>query len=412
MSREDTRRASTKHHPVPAPAAPAVGCAAPSHRRTLPPCPRARPLAAVLAALPSRLMISLLYNALLLVAVALVVLRARRLRAVPWGSLLALATAALFLAAILGEDPFGVLRLLAYAVFAQAPLAAIALALVLRKDAPKTAALSAVLGLILLGIAADAFLIEPRMLEISRVSLTTTKLTRPVRIAVVADLQMDSFGDHEREALAAVLRERPDLILMPGDYIQADDHAAYEAARGALAAYLRAIDFRAPLGVYAVEGNVDGPAWTEIFAGLPITVFPATNTVVHDDIAVTGLTLGDSFDRGILVPAAPRFHIAVGHAPDFSLGRVEADLLVAGHTHGGQVRLPFVGPLITLSAVPRSHAAGTTHLAGGRTLVVSRGIGMERHNAPRLRFLCRPEIVIIDVAPTSAPPARGAETTQ
>lgn len=74
-------------------------------------------------------------------------------------------------------------------------------------------------------------------------------------------------------------------------------------------------------------------------------------------------------------------------------------MLVAGHTHGGQVRLPGIGPLITLSAVPRSRAAGVIHPASGATRVVSRGLGMERGPAPRLRFLCRPEIVVIDVVP-------------
>ncbi len=82
------------------------------------------------------------------------------------------------------------------------------------------------------------------------------------------------------------------------------------------------------------------------------------------------------------------------------LGPVEADLLIAGHTHGGQVRLPLIGPLLNLSRVPRGWIAGATTLAPGRTLIVSRGIGMERANAPRLRFLCRPELVVIDLVPS------------
>jgi len=54
---------------------------------------------------------------------------------------------------------------------------------------------------------------------------------------------------------------------------------------------------------------------------------------------------------------------------------------------------------MTRSGVPRSWAAGVTQLGPGKTLIVSRGIGMERADAPRIRFLCRPEIVIVDVMP-------------
>jgi len=63
------------------------------------------------------------------------------------------------------------------------------------------------------------------------------------------------------------------------------------------------------------------------------------------------------------------------------------------------VQLPFIGPLMTLTAVPRAWASGVTTIAPGKTLVVSRGIGMERGHAPRLRFLCRPEVVVIDLLP-------------
>jgi predicted MPP superfamily phosphohydrolase len=64
--------------------------------------------------------------------------------------------------------------------------------------------------------------------------------------------------------------------------------------------------------------------------------------------------------------------------------------------------LPGIGPIITLSAVPRKWATGMTDLGNEKKLIVSRGIGMERAGAPRVRFLCRPELVIIDVAPAIA----------
>ena len=135
----------------------------------------------------------------------------------------------------------------------------------------------------------------------------------------------------------------------------------------------------------------------------PVSTSPATKTTQsyqQGDLCVTALSLTDSFDTKLRVPRTDAFQIVLGHAPNFALGDVDADLLIAGHTHGGQVRLPWIGPLVTLSAVPRAWAAGATQLSGGRTLVVSRGVGMERVTAPRLRFLCRPQLVVIDVVPT------------
>ena len=80
-------------------------------------------------------------------------------------------------------------------------------------------------------------------------------------------------------------------------------------------------------------------------------------------------------------------------------GEIDADLLLAGHTHGGQVQLPGIGPLLTLYGVPRDWASGLTEIHPGQYLLVSRGIGLERGNAPRLRFLCRPELIVIYLEP-------------
>ncbi len=116
---------------------------------------------------------------------------------------------------------------------------------------------------------------------------------------------------------------------------------------------------------------------------------------------LTCLSCGDSFNRRLRArrPDPGRFHLVLGHSPDFSLGKVDADLLLAGHVHGGQVRLPLVGPLVTSSRVPRSMVTGLAELPSGGKLYVSRGVGMERGSAPRLRFLCRPELLVIDLVP-------------
>jgi len=164
-------------------------------------------------------------------------------------------------------------------------------------------------------------------------------------------------------------------------------------------ALVRAADLDAQLGNFAVQGNVDPRGWERLFDGTGVTT-TSTSTAWDDGILrVTALSLGDSFDPTLVVAPAEPFHIVFGHSPDFALGDVQADLLIAGHTHGGQVRIPGIGPLLTLSRLPKAWTSGLTALDGGRTLIVSRGIGMERADAPRLRFFCRPQLVFVQVAP-------------
>ncbi|MEJ2705392.1 MAG: hypothetical protein P8Z79_23375, partial [Sedimentisphaerales bacterium] len=74
------------------------------------------------------------------------------------------------------------------------------------------------------------------------------------------------------------------------------------------------------------------------------------------------------------------------------------DLYLAGHTHGGQVALPFYGALVTLSEYGKEYESGK-YQVGTTTLYVNRGIGMEGGPVPRVRFWARPEITVFEVMP-------------
>ena len=350
---------------------------------------------------------TLLYNfVILIVDLAAIWLVRRRLGLVAWCATMGCAAAVTFLvAAFLGgcfENHFGFLRLWSYGVFLHGPLLLAATAVIWRRSRPRLAVTAALGVPLLLAVAADAFLIEPHWLEVTHYEIASPKIHRSLRIVVVADLQTDCIGPYEESVLRQTMEAKPDLIFLAGDYLQTS-WQEYETIRQQFRSLLEKLHFAAPLGVFAVQGNIDGPRWSDIFEGFDVvTVGNGTRSFNRGGLRVTCLDRGDSFypTREIKNHDPNQFHLVLGHSPNFVLGKIEADLLVAGHTHGGQVRLPGIGPMITHARIPHSWAAGMTDLSNGRKLFVSRGIGMERDYAPRMRFLCRPELAVIDLVPS------------
>jgi hypothetical protein len=112
-------------------------------------------------------------------------------------------------------------------------------------------------------------------------------------------------------------------------------------------------------------------------------------------------TAMETVDTLASTPEDGTIRILVAHRPDVVLDLPESsrvDLTVAGHTHGGQVVLPGIGPLITMSEIPREVARGGLHELAGNSLYVSTGVGVERGQAPLVRFLSRPSVGVIDLA--------------
>jgi predicted MPP superfamily phosphohydrolase len=351
---------------------------------------------------PRLVITTALYNGAMTVVTATALWSARRdgrLRGCLFG-VSAVVAAAVLLAVGMADDHFRAMRLICYGLFGHLAITCAGCTFVLRRCRPRLAAVFAA-GLVLIeAIAFDGFWIEPHWLDVSRIQIVSDKLSRPLKIALLADLQTDEIGEYERSVIEQVTEERPDLILLAGDYIQEGNNDRRQALLFEWRELLKLSGFSARLGAYAVRGNVDGDDWVDGFRGTNVTVVSRSQSFTAGEALVTCLSMRDSFSTSLTVPADERFQIVLGHCPNFALGDVPADLLVAGHCHGGQVCLPGIGPVITHSRVPRSWASGLTRLAGGSTLVVSRGVGMERGAAPRLRFLCRPELVFIELLPS------------
>jgi predicted MPP superfamily phosphohydrolase len=109
-------------------------------------------------------------------------------------------------------------------------------------------------------------------------------------------------------------------------------------------------------------------------------------------------------DRAALAALGPApgdgLRLLIAHSPDIAPEAAAAgfDLMLCGHTHGGQIVLPLIGPLFSGSAYGRRFIRGRYRL-GRMTLYVTRGLGMEGWGAPRARLLCPPEITVWTILP-------------
>lgn len=206
-----------------------------------------------------------------------------------------------------------------------------------------------VLLLIPAPLAAYASWIEPRLLVLESATLPNADVFEPagLRIVVIADLQTDRIGTYERDCFQRINELKPDLVLMTGDYLQVGGDAYHRAAE-ALRPLLRDID--APLGTYAVCGDVEHPRWArQLFADTGVQLMENdVLTIQHagKQIAIGGLELRcDSRDAkaGIdrLARTAADYRILIAHRPDVIFVTRDSDnidLIVAGHTHGGRSR--------------------------------------------------------------------------
>jgi len=242
--------------------------------------------------------------------------------------------------------------------------------------------------------------IEPRWIDVHKMTLYTTQLhDAGFRIVQITDLHCDRTARNEERTAAIINGLKPDVIVATGDYLN--------SPRGLPRLHRMLTRLEAPLGKFAVTGNFEVHYWQQlgVLDGTGFRMLDRETVVVTrgaDAIAITGMGFVPSD-----APIAPvegfsddRFDVFLFHTPNLveDLRGRGIDLYLCGHTHGGQVRLPLYGALVTLSRFGKKYESGR-YQVGDTTLYVNRGLGMEPRPAPQIRFLARPEIAVFDILP-------------
>jgi predicted MPP superfamily phosphohydrolase len=268
-------------------------------------------------------------------------------------------------------------------------------------------------------VAARALWLEPSRLVVRRLTLRVPHWTPALdglRVAAVADLHTGALHTGEgwvERIVERVNGERPDLVLLLGDYVDRRAVLAQPVAPEAVAARLAAIE--APLGLLAVLGNHD---WTEggrrVAAALRGAGIPVLeNEAVEAGRGVWVAGLADAAKRVARielalepVPAGAPC-ILLSHNPDV-FPRVPAgvSLTLAGHTHGAQLNLPLLRRAAVPSRFGTRYAGGLVD-EGGRQMYVSRGLGT---SGLPLRFRAPPEIAVIELCGDGASSSADAWT--
>jgi predicted MPP superfamily phosphohydrolase len=283
-----------------------------------------------------------------------------------------------------------------------------------------------VVAIVALGVACVAWgvLIERSWYRIRRYRLAILPAgAEPLTLLHLSDLHFVRTDPKKARFLASL--EPPDLTVVTGDFLAESEAvdtavAAVRSVRGRMASWfvLGSNDYYEPAPLNYLEyfrvhrrprRAVRGRAPDLIDSLVADGWSDLTN--VHRDVMLGGLEvellgLDDAHIAKQDLRLAPRHHadrfaIGVMHSPDSAPETAAQgyDLLLAGHTHGGQVCLPVVGALVTNCSMPRRLVDGLIRM-GPSVLHTSRGIGTSKY-AP-FRFWCRPTVTYLDLEPRPA----------
>ena len=246
--------------------------------------------------------------------------------------------------------------------------------------------------LILIGIVTIlyAMFIEPDLLRVIHYDFPHSKIQgQPIKVVQFSDTHIGDFFTIEelQKVVDKINEQEADLVLFTGDLM--DDASVYQGSIEEIGTVLSNIQSK--FGNYAVFGNRDYGGGAERFyeelmesAGFhvllnnreTITVNGTTLSLFGADDALIGYYDAKQTMQGI---EEENFNLLLVHEPDLVDDFIDypVDLVVAGHSHGGQVYIPFVGPLLT-TTLAEKYVRGLYDINENLSLYVNTGIGNTR----------------------------------
>ncbi|MBF0473523.1 MAG: metallophosphoesterase [Nitrospirae bacterium] len=273
------------------------------------------------------------------------------------------------------------------------------------------------------GVISGFSLIEGRR-EIDKTEITyhnikTEKLKKNIKIVHLTDLHLDE-GSRRLNTIELINNQEPDLILMTGDYTNSNYY--HQVNQSIVKDYMNSL--RSIYGIYSTFGNWDIGYERRMFNGTEVKTIRDSHVEIalgEDRINLVGLDYfkEDNYtkfktDKIFKQINSDTYNIFMYHTPDLiedisQSGKI--DLYLAGHTHGGQIRVPFLryltngagdlnsefpysGAIVTLSKFGTKYQSGI-FTVGQTKLFVGRGIGVGLHIT--IRIFCRPEIGVFTI---------------
>ena len=245
------------------------------------------------------------------------------------------------------------------------------------------------------------FFVEPYQLEVTNKTIHSAKLAhgKHFRIVHISDTHCDDIPGPETRLPTLIPQLKPDIIVFTGDAI--NTHKALKRFRSVL------FDLSKVAPVYVVKGNHDSRCYPDVNlftrSGSNVQELESTtqNIKINGvDATISGVPIDSEANLPHLISVLPKetYNIFLFHYPSIAdqLAKADVDLFLCGHTHGGQVRIPFYGAIITRSLTGKKYESGY-YKVDNMDMNINRGIGMVGGNAPKIRFMCKPEVSVLDI---------------
>ena len=244
------------------------------------------------------------------------------------------------------------------------------------------------------------FTIEPNIVTVKKYKVHDEEL-RGIKLVLAGDFHAKPYqAKRLKYTVDKINAQNPDVVLLIGDYVNMhSDLMSYPIAKTAKALS----DIRAKYGTYTVLGNhdyfKDGKTIKKELNKNGITVLENRCKKVRIDgklVYIAGIedltTAFPNVERALQNAGKPV--ILLSHQPDIfpEIPKDRVNLTLSGHTHGGQVVIPFIGPIIVPSKYGKKYASGSFE-EDGKKMIVTKGIGT---SILPIRLNCMPEINVIE----------------